>query len=124
MSRQEAFRIECLNLGQFLAVAEIPDNDLGIRQWLFAKVELSEMAGHIWDGDECRNFGELIPVLAEVEEAFLLRILLTSRISVEIQKYLQPLCSVLEDTKLYVPSNTNELQCQDAAARQDLINKV
>jgi WD40 repeat protein len=85
--------------------------------------------------DECKNFAELIPLMAKVEESFPLRIFLTSRTSLEIQKYLQPLAghlvvtpvsmfAVMEDIKLYVSSNTNELPWQDAAARQDLINKI
>jgi hypothetical protein len=81
------------------------------------------------------NFAELIPMLAKVEETFPLRILLTSRSSLEIEKYLQllvnhlvvepiPMAAIMGDIQLYVSANTNELPWQDAGARQDLINKI
>ncbi len=85
--------------------------------------------------DECKNFAELIPMLAKVDGTFPLRIFLTSRTSLEIQKHLQqsanhlvvepiPMTAIMEDIKLYVSSNIDELPWHDAAARQDLINKI
>jgi hypothetical protein len=74
--------------------------------------------GYVWGFNECKNFAELIPMLAEVEEAFSLRGFLTCWISVEIQKYLSStivLCH--EDIELYVSPNANELLYHDAAAR-------
>ena len=108
------------------------------RLYLQGILQECPMQPHYWviDAlDECKNYADLIPMLAKVEETFPLRVFLTSRTSVEIEKHRQQLAShllveavpmgaIMDDIQLYVSSKTNELPWQDADARQDLIKKI